>query len=102
MGMLTDMRTAQWQREVGIELPPPARAKILYALSGEAVHLIKLVTLELSGIRDGDGRWCASNPLTGMKDILDDLFDGLDESYRVEHEKYWAEREAQRNGEQNP
>jgi hypothetical protein len=67
-------------------------------ISSQAVDLIKLVTLELSGIRDGNGRWYMSNPITGTGQLLKDLFAELDKLYLAEHESYWAEREAQRNG----
>jgi hypothetical protein len=75
--------------------PSLARAKILCTLSEDAADLIKLIAVELSGTcYDDDHYWYGPGAVRGMKDILDSLFDKLEENYRVEHEKCWAEREA--------
>ena len=65
MGQMTDARISQWQKEAGIK---PARGDDLATLneiSQLAYELIKIVELERSGIRDGDGCWHGSYPLDG-------------------------------------
>ena len=66
MGQRTDAAIASWQAEHGIE---PARGDVLAALnelSAKAVELIKLIELEKSGIRDGNGLWHGSDPVDGV------------------------------------
>jgi hypothetical protein len=67
----------------------------LHEISEEAVSLIKIITLELSGIRDGDGNWYGTNAVTGTGQILKGLFAELQEIYEMEYE-------AQRNGDDKP
>jgi hypothetical protein len=57
MGKVTDARVAIWQKKAGIEPATGDRAELLEEMSQAAFELIKVVELELSGIRDGDGHW---------------------------------------------
>jgi hypothetical protein len=55
MGSYTDAKIEAWQKEAGIE--PAREARTLRAISDKAFELIKVIELECSGIRDGDGYW---------------------------------------------
>jgi hypothetical protein len=57
MGQMTDARIAAWQAKAGIEPATGNRAKILSELSDACFEAIKIIELERSGIRDGDGYW---------------------------------------------
>ena len=65
MGQMTDMRIAEWQKKAGIEPATGERRKALDDLSRQAYELIRVIELECSGIRDGDGRWHGSDALGG-------------------------------------
>ena len=65
MGQMTDARIAAWQETHGIEAAEGARAEKLRELSRLAYELIRMIELEMSGIRDGDGAWHGSDPLDG-------------------------------------
>jgi hypothetical protein len=86
MGTHTDTMIREWQKRVGLR-PATGRCRdILDAMTREAVHLFKydpsditvaralellqVITLEQSGIRDGDGCWHGSDPLSGLVDEL--------------------------------
>ena len=70
MGSGTDAKIAGWQKEAGIEPASGARAEALGELSRQAYELIRIIELERSGIRDGDGTWYGSNALEGTIDNL--------------------------------
>jgi hypothetical protein len=55
-----------WQENAGIYLPPRAEAELLRQISDEAFELIKVIVLELSGIRDGDGGWSGTDVIGGL------------------------------------
>ncbi len=65
MGQMTDARIAAWQETHGIEPATGDRAEKLRELSRLAYELIRVIELEISGIRDGDGAWHGSDPLDG-------------------------------------
>ncbi len=65
MGSITDARIAGWQKEAGIEPAIGERDEALEEISRQAYELIRLIELERSGIRDGDGSWHGSDPLDG-------------------------------------
>jgi hypothetical protein len=66
MGHYTDARIAAWQEQSGIKPATGKRAELLSRLSDAAFEVIKLIELEKSGIRDGDGYWHGSDPMHGM------------------------------------
>jgi hypothetical protein len=66
MGSWTDARIAAWQEQSGIKPATGKRAGLLSKLSNAAFETIKLIELEMSGIRDGDGYWHGSDPMHGM------------------------------------
>jgi hypothetical protein len=60
-----------WQKEHGIEPATGGRADLLHKISNVAFELIKIIELERSGIRDGDGLWHGSDVVGGtMKDLV--------------------------------
>ena len=63
MGSRTDASVAAWQEQSGIEPATGKRAELLNRLSHTAFEVIKLIELERSGIRDGDGYWNGSDPM---------------------------------------
>jgi hypothetical protein len=81
MGMHTELAIAAWQQEHGIEPATGQRAEILCGMSDAAFELIKafgdskvsdaayelikVVELERSGIRDGDGYWHGGDVIGG-------------------------------------
>lgn len=69
MGQRTQATIAAWQQEHGINEATGARRKALNDLSSLAFELIKIVELEKSGIRDGDGYWHGGDPLGIVRDI---------------------------------
>jgi hypothetical protein len=62
MGMLTDANTKAWQEHAGIKEATGYYRENLRAMSQAAFELIKIIELEISGIRDGDGYWHGSDP----------------------------------------
>jgi hypothetical protein len=58
--MSVDAVIQAWQAAAGINPPTGRQAEILRGMSDKAFELIKVIELELSGIRDGDGYWHGS------------------------------------------
>ena len=74
MGTITDTNIAAWQQKAGIEPAMAGAAERLCEMSREAYELIRLVELERSGIRDGDGNWHGCDPLDGTVRRLSELW----------------------------
>ena len=89
MGSLTDAKTEAWQKECGIEPATGERAKLLRALQRAAFEAIRIIELEHSGIRDGDGCWHGSDVIGHMTSDLTDLCQRLmqnyDEEWKAKH-----------------
>ena len=89
MGSLTDAKTEAWQKECGIEPATGERAKLLRALQQAAFEAIRIIELEHSGIRDGDGYWHGSDVIGHMTSDLTDLCQRLmqnyDEEWKAKH-----------------
>jgi hypothetical protein len=77
MGQMTQIQIAEWQKKAGIEPVTGERAKILRQMSAECYELIKIIELELSGIRDGDGYW--HGDAMGAADVLAKLIERFGE-----------------------
>jgi hypothetical protein len=75
MGLMTQATIAAWQEKAGIT--PGEDAGLLTEISDMAFELIKIVELEKSGIRDGDGYWHGSDPVGGTISHMRELFDRL-------------------------
>jgi hypothetical protein len=69
MGAGTDADIAAWQEHAGIEPAKGRRLDLLERMSDTAFELIKIVELEKSGIRDGNGCWHGSDPLSVAREI---------------------------------
>jgi hypothetical protein len=59
------------------------RARLLQQMSSAAYLLTRVVEKELSGVRDGDGRWHGSDPLAYATDIAK-LYHQLNQVERYE------------------
>ncbi len=74
MGQITQARIAAWQKASGIEEATGARAEKFEKLSRCAYDLIRVIELERSGIRDGDGFWHGSDALEGTVAAISDCY----------------------------
>lgn len=63
MGHIVDARLADFARRTGIEPATGEWAETLERIQQIAFDLIRIVELERSGVRDGDGRWHGCDPL---------------------------------------
>jgi hypothetical protein len=70
MGVYTDATIAAWQEQSGIKPASGVYADLLRRISDAAFDAIKLIELELSGIRDGDGYWHGSDVILYTLDGL--------------------------------
>ena len=73
MGTRTDASIAAWQEQSGIKPATGKRAELLNKLSQAAFEAIKIIELELSGVRDGDGYWHGSDAIGYTIDELSRL-----------------------------
>ena len=65
MGIKRGLEIAAFEKAAGIEKATEEAGDALHMLSQHAYELIRIVELERSGIRDGDGYWGGSDPLGG-------------------------------------
>jgi hypothetical protein len=70
MGSITDAKIAAWQEASGIKPATGRRAELLGEMSNAAFELIKVIELELSGIRDGDGWWYGGDGMEQADDLV--------------------------------
>jgi hypothetical protein len=77
MGMITDMKIAEWQERAGIKPATGQYAKDLEEMSQAAFELIKVIEAERSGIRDGDGYWHGSDVLSHSVDDITEPFERI-------------------------
>jgi hypothetical protein len=64
MGQMRNATIAAWQELAGIQEATGDQDELLRQMSKQAYELIKVIELERSGIRDGDGCWGASDAMT--------------------------------------
>ncbi len=76
--MMRNVNIAAWQRYAGLEEATGKRAQILRDMSDAAFELIKVIELERSGIRDGDGCWSGTDVVGGVMHDLRSLMNRLD------------------------
>lgn len=79
MGLYTDAKIEAWQKASGITPASGRRAEILSAMSQAAFELIKIIELEKSGIRDGDGHWHGSDVVGGSLRKFGELHECLNQ-----------------------
>ena len=79
MGHRTEATIEAWQKAAGIKPATGNQQRVLDAMSEKAFELIKMIALERSGIRDGDGQWLGdeywhgSEPFYGLLKALSEL-----------------------------
>jgi hypothetical protein len=78
MGSHTDYEIAKWQADHGIEPACGSYSEVLEEVSQKCFELIKVIELERSGIRDGDGCWHGSDVIGGMSRDLRELARNLE------------------------
>jgi hypothetical protein len=74
----------QFEAQTGIKSATGDEAKVLNDLSKLAYELIRVVELERSGIRDGDGYWSGTDPI---QHICKDIDGRMRELSRLDEEK---------------
>ena len=77
----TKAAIATRQKATGIEPATGERREILYQLSNACFDAIKIIELEKSGIRDGDGFWHGGDVIGGIMGDLKSLCDRLLNAY---------------------
>ena len=70
MGSYTDANIEAFQEATGIQPASGSYAESLDVMAHQAFDLVRAIERELSGIRDGDGRWHVSDPVAGLMDSL--------------------------------
>ncbi len=84
MGASRNYQIEKFEAETGLRAATGKRADVLRQLSDQACELVKIIELERSGIRDGDGFWGGSDPLGGTVRDLSNLFQELTKSEKEE------------------
>lgn len=77
MGSRSDATIAAFQEKTGIKPAKGEYADMLNELAQKAFDLIQVVTLEKSGIRDGDGHWHGSDVMGGSVDDITRLWGNI-------------------------
>ena len=73
MGQITDLKIRSFQEHAGIEPATGDHRARRDEMSKCAHDLIEVLALEKAGIRDGDGYWHGSDPISGIVLQLSDL-----------------------------
>ena len=84
MGIMRTSQIDAFAANTGIKAACGNRSKILSNLSNRAFELIKIIELEHSGIRDGDGYWSGTDPLGG---VINDLAEGFQRLEKIEKDE---------------
>ena len=77
MGASRNYQIEKFAEQTGIRRASGERLDVLRHLQKNAVELIKMVELEISGIRDGDGLWGGGDPLYGCVNSIRDRYERL-------------------------
>jgi hypothetical protein len=94
MGQRTDAAIATWQAKAGIKPAAGERARVLDDLSKACFEAIKIIELERSGIRDGDGYWHGSDVIGHMARELIELCSALTPRPSDEEMQWWYREQA--------
>lgn len=78
MGAYTRFRLETFAEQAGIRPAEGDRAAKLARLQQTALDLIRLLELERSGIRDGDGGWHGCDPLSHTVESIADQWRAID------------------------
>lgn len=89
MGQVRDAAIATWRKDAGLTEPTPSQSgqiperfrrlnlswspNRIGRMKSLAVELYEVLVREESGIRDGDGYWSGSDPISGIIGELADL-----------------------------
>ncbi len=73
MGVYRDAAIAGFQEHAGLKPACGQRRELLERMQRVAFDLIRILELEISGIRDGDGYWGGCNPVSGTVEKLGTL-----------------------------
>lgn len=76
MGQQVEANIAAWRKAAGIEGPTDDSWQKLSEIEKLTFDLMKLIVLEMSGIRDGDGHWYGSDPLDGTIRQIYEVWEG--------------------------
>ncbi len=63
MGQLRDAAITSFQEHAGLKPPCGQQRELLERMQQVAFDLIRILELEISGIRDGDGYWTSCDPV---------------------------------------
>jgi hypothetical protein len=74
---MRDARVKHWQEKAGLTLPDPESAKLLHEWQRLCFDAIRIIELEVSGIRDGDSGWSGSDPVGGVVRDMQRVFEKL-------------------------
>jgi len=77
MGHIRDGAIKRFQEHAGLEPTCGQRLELLQRMQQKAFELIRILELEMSGIRDGDGKWSGCDP----------VFETIIELGTLEHER---------------
>ncbi len=80
MGVYRDAAIAGFQEHAGLKPACGQRRELLERMQRVAFDLIRILELEISGIRDGDGYWGGSDPVSGTVEKLSTLEHERDET----------------------
>jgi hypothetical protein len=81
MGQRTQATIIAFQKNTGIEPATGIRRDILNKLQQAAFEMIRVIELEKSGIRDGDGLWRGGDVIGGMGSDIKGLVTRLCATY---------------------
>jgi hypothetical protein len=77
---------AEWQERAGLTSPSPEQRARIQEARKAIYRVLEILTLEESGIRDGDGTWHGSNAFHAVGDtfrqLATDLYEMPDELVR--------------------
>ena len=96
MDQNTQAKIAAWQKTHGIQPADGERAEKLREMSRLAFELIRLIELEISGIRDVDGSWHRYDPLCDTLELLEDCYPEFEEHRESLRQLAFLEQEALR------
>ena len=77
MGASRNSQLEVFAQRTGVRPASGERLNVLLHLQKNAFELIKMVELEISGIRDGDGFWGGCDPLYGCISSIRDRYERL-------------------------
>jgi hypothetical protein len=96
--MRTEAQIAAFEAATGVKRARGGRADALRQISDKAFELIKVIELEYSGIRDGDGHWYGSDVVGAVMGDLQRAMQALDEIDRPNFRSSFLDQPARVRG----